>query len=133
MKKILITLSLIVALATNTTAQLNILKNQFKQNLRQDEIIRSYVTPVKIIWQSDTEGKQVIKPEALLTRFDGQLSTSGAGMCMLRSDDDKQASVLLDFGTELYGGIEIAAAIRGGKRNRSRSGFAWGGSRCRKP
>ena len=116
MKKILITLSLIVALATNTTAQLNILKNQFKQNLRQDEIIRSYVTPVKIIWQSDTEGKQVIKPEALLTRFDGQLSTSGAGMCMLRSDDDKQASVLLDFGTELYGGIEIAAAIRGEKK-----------------
>lgn len=116
MKKILITLSLIVALATNTTAQLNILKNQFKQNLRQDEIIRSYVTPVKIIWQSDTEGKQVIKPEALLTRFDGQLSTSRAGMCMLRSDDDKQASVLLDFGTELYGGIEIAAAIRGEKK-----------------
>lgn len=116
MKKILITLSLIAALATNTTAQLNILKNQFKQNLRQDEITRSYVTPVKIIWQSDTEGKQVINPEVLLTRFDGQLSTSRAGMCMLRSDDDKQASVLLDFGTELYGGIEIAAAIRGEKK-----------------
>ncbi|MEA4995950.1 MAG: alpha-L-rhamnosidase C-terminal domain-containing protein [Petrimonas sp.] len=116
MKKILITLSLIVALATNTTAQLNILKNQFKQNLQQDEITRSYVTPVKIIWQSDTEGKQVINPEVLLTHFDGQLSTSGAGMCMLRSDDNKQASVLLDFGTELYGGIEIAAAIRGEKK-----------------
>lgn len=116
MKKTLITLSLIVAFASNTTAQLNILKNQFKQNLRQDEITRSYVTPVKIIWQSDTEGKQVSNPEVLLTRFDGQLSTSGAGMCMLRSDDDKQASVLLDFGTELYGGIEIAAAIRGKKK-----------------
>ncbi|MEA4980322.1 MAG: alpha-L-rhamnosidase C-terminal domain-containing protein, partial [Petrimonas sp.] len=62
------------------------------------------------------EGKQVTNSEVLLTRFDGQLSTSGAGMCMLRSDDDKQASVLLDFGTELYGGIEIAAAIRGEKK-----------------
>ncbi|MEA4948372.1 MAG: alpha-L-rhamnosidase, partial [Petrimonas sp.] len=84
--------------------------------MQKDEITRSHVTPVKIIWQSDTEGKQVTNSEVLLTRFDGQLSTSGAGMCMLRSDDDKQASVLLDFGTELYGGIEIAAAIRGEKK-----------------
>ena len=35
-------------------------------------------------------------------------------MCVLRSDDNRQASILLDFGTELYGG-EISAAIRGVK------------------
>lgn len=96
--------------------QNNVIKSAFENRLQKDEITRSYVTPVKIIWQSDTEGKQVTNSEVLLTRFDGQLSTSGAGMCMLRSDDDKQASVLLDFGTELYGGIEIAAAIRGEKK-----------------
>lgn len=102
--------------ASTLFSQNNVLKSAFENRLQKDEITRSHVTPVKIIWQSDTEGKQVTNSEVLLTRFDGQLSTSGAGMCMLRSDDDKQASVLLDFGTELYGGIEIAAAIRGEKK-----------------
>lgn len=115
MKKIFLILPLIAALTTHATAQSNILKNQFKQGLTQDVITRSYVTPVKILWQSDTEGKQVINPEVLLTGYEGQLSTSGAGMCVLRSDDNRQASILLDFGTELYGGIEISAAIRGVK------------------
>lgn len=102
--------------ASTLFSQNNVLKSAFENRLQKDEITRSHVTPVKIIWQSDTEGKQVTNSEVLLTRFEGQLSTSGAGMCMLRSDDDKQASVLLDFGTELYGGIEIAAAIRGEKK-----------------
>lgn len=115
--KIRSSLFLTILLGASTLfSQNNVLKSAFENRLQKDEITRSHVTPVKIIWQSDTEGKQVTNSEVLLTRFDGQLSTSGAGMCMLRSDDDKQASVLLDFGTELYGGIEIAAAIRGEKK-----------------
>src|SRR5690554_3484293 len=116
MKKIFISLSLVIGVALHSTAQSNILENQFPLNLQKDEITRSYVTPVEIIWQSDTEKKQVTNSEVLLTGFDGQLSTSGAGMCTLRSDNEKQASILLDFGTELYGGIEIAGAIRGEKK-----------------
>lgn len=115
--KIRSSLFLTILLGASTLfSQNNVLKSAFENRLQKDEITRSHVTPVKIIWQSDTEGKQVTNSEVLLTRFEGQLSTSGAGMCMLRSDDDKQASVLLDFGTELYGGIEIAAAIRGEKK-----------------
>ncbi|MEA5064243.1 MAG: hypothetical protein VB054_13030, partial [Petrimonas sp.] len=74
--------------ASTLFSQNNVLKSAFENRLQKDEITRSHVTPVKIIWQSDTEGKQVTNSEVLLTRFDGQLSTSGAGMCMLRSDDD---------------------------------------------
>jgi hypothetical protein len=96
-------------------AQKNVLQNHFKNNLQKDEITRSYVTPVKIVWQSDDQGNQIKNSEVLLTKFDGQLSTSGEGMCMLKSNDQKQASLLLDFGKELYGGIEVAAAIRGDK------------------
>ncbi len=97
-------------------SQNNVLKNAFENRLHKDEITQSHVTPVKIVWSSDQTGKNVKNPEVLLKGFDGQLSTSGAGMCTLRSDEDRQASVLLDFGTELYGGIEIAAAIRGEKK-----------------
>ncbi|MDR1743285.1 MAG: alpha-L-rhamnosidase [Dysgonamonadaceae bacterium] len=100
----------------NTYAQKNVLHDNFKDNLEKDDITRSYVTPVKIIWLSDNENRQVKNPKVLLTKFDGQLSTSGAGMCVLKSDNEKEASVLLDFGKELYGGVQIAAAIRGEKK-----------------
>lgn len=99
----------------NLFSQNNVLKRNFENNLSKDEITRAYVTPVKIIWTSDDTNNQVKNPEVLLTKFDGQLTTSGEGMCTLRSDSKKLASFLLDFGTELYGGIEIAAAIRGEK------------------
>lgn len=101
--------------AGSLNAQKNVLQDHFKNNLLNDKITRSYVTPVKIVWQSDHQGNQIKNPEVLLTKFDGQLSTSGEGMCRLKSDDQKEASLLLDFGNELYGGIEIAAAIRGDK------------------
>jgi len=101
--------------AGSLNAQKNVLQDHFKNNLQKDEITRSYVTPVKIVWQSDHQGSRVKNADVLLTKFDGQLSTSGEGMCMLKSDDQKEASILLDFGNELYGGVEIAAAIRGDK------------------
>ena len=116
MKQFFITLSLALLFIANIHAQKNVLTENFRNNLDKDEITRSYITPVKVVWQSDSKENQVKNTEVLLTKFDGQLSTSGAGMCVLRSDDDRQASVLLDFGTEIYGGIEIAAAIRGEKR-----------------
>ena len=97
-------------------SQNNVLKNNFKDNLEQDNITRSYVNPVKIVWQSDNQNNYIKNSEVLLKTFSGQLSTSGAGMCNLRSDANNQASLLLDYGTELYGGIQIAAGIRGSKK-----------------
>lgn len=100
---------------SHLTSQNNILKNAFDGRLQKDEITQSYVTPVKTVWLSDQTGKNIKNPEVLLKEFDGQLSTSSAGMCIMRSDNEKQASVLLDFGAELYGGIQIAAGIKGNK------------------
>jgi len=117
MKNVFIYLfSLALCFSGSMHAQNNLLHDHFNNNLQKDEITRSYVTPIKIVWQSDHQDNQIKNAKALLTKFDGQLSTSGAGMCMLKSDDDKQAAILLDFGTELYGGIEIAGAIRGEKK-----------------
>lgn len=114
-KSCLILSLLLFLVPTDIHAQQYLSERSFGGQLVEDEITRAYVTPVNIIWQSDTSNNQVKNSEVLLTQFDGQLSTSGSGMCLLRSDDEKQASILLDFGKELYGGIEIAAAIRGEK------------------
>lgn len=111
----LITSFLFVFYIGSLFSQKNILKNNFENNLIKDEITRAYVTPVKITWQSDNQNLQVKNSNILLIPFDGQLTTSGENMCILKSDNEKQASILLDFGCELYGGIEIAAAIRPNK------------------
>lgn len=98
------------------SAQNSVLESNFENNLSKDEITRSYVTPERIVWQSEnSENCYVNNSEVLLSPFDGQLSTSGAGMCVMKSAEGQQAAILLDFGHELYGGIEIAAAIRGEK------------------
>lgn len=97
-------------------AQKYLSERAFQGQLVKDEITRAYITPRKIIWHSGNPGKQVRNPEVLLTSFDGQLTTRGDGMCVLRSDNNTDASILIDFGKEFYGGIEIAGAIRSDKR-----------------
>lgn len=99
------------------TSQEFLNEKYFQGQLVEDEITRSYLTPVKIVWLSDNQNVQIKNSENLLSDFDGQLTTSGAQMATFRSSDEKQASVLLDFGKEIYGGIEIAAGIREEKKS----------------
>lgn len=106
----------IIQFPATVKAQEHLNERSFNGQLIEDVITRAYVTPVKIVWQSDNQNNLVQNSQVLLTPFDGQLTTSGKGMCVLKSDDDKTASILLDFGKEIYGGIEIAAAIRGDKK-----------------
>ena len=110
-----INILLVVALFFNSyliKAQEYFNEKVFDGELVVDEITRAYLTPVKIVWLSDTQDSQVKSAANLLTPYNGQLTTSGADMYTLRSSDEKQASILLDFGKEIYGGIEIAAGIR---------------------
>lgn len=116
MRTFLFAALLLFLLPKNAISQSHLSERMFQERLVKDEITRAYITPTNIIWQSDTDNKQVVNPEVLLTPFDGQLTTSAEGMCVLRSDNELQASILLDFGKEIYGGIEIAAAIRAEKK-----------------
>lgn len=97
-------------------AQENMVEKILGERLVQDEITRAYLMPAKVVWQSDTDNRYVTNSDVLLKSFEGQLSTDGSGMCVLRSDSANQASILFDYGKEIYGGIRIAAAIRNVKR-----------------
>lgn len=111
---------LIITLFFNNSillAQEYLNEKAFNGELVEDEITRAYLAPAKIVWLSDIQNIQVKNSNNLLSRFDGQLTTSGANMSTLRSDNEKQASILLDFGKEIYGGIEIAAGIRENKES----------------
>ncbi|MBP7053607.1 MAG: alpha-L-rhamnosidase [Phycisphaerae bacterium] len=70
-----------------------------------DPRVRRYVMPARVVWHSSD--KTVEKPEALLVRRSGQVTLDASNPCVLRNGKDGQAGVLLDFGKELHGGVQI--------------------------
>ncbi|MCD8172342.1 MAG: alpha-L-rhamnosidase [Alistipes sp.] len=76
-----------------------------------DEFKTEFVTPVRVVWVSDVDN--VRNPEKLLEEFSGQVTVSSSDFCVLSTRGGGTASVLLDFGREYQGGIEIAAGMRG--------------------
>ena len=90
-------------------------------NVREtpDPRVRTYVWPTRIVWQSVPEkgfGERfrVLDSESLLAPKQGQVPESGWGgsengraQCVL-VNDGVPAGVLLDFGRELHGGVQMA-------------------------
>ncbi|MGC9359179.1 MAG: alpha-L-rhamnosidase C-terminal domain-containing protein [Anaerolineae bacterium] len=72
-----------------------------------DPRVRRYVMPVRIVWQ--TEGNAAPQhPEALLEAKDGQASLFPQRVCTL-THRGQAPGILLDFGRELQGGVQITA------------------------
>ena len=82
----------------------------------KSDISISYIQPTRIVWMSDNSGNSVKSPENLLKPFSGQISVAHSTVCTLDSHNGAQPGILLDFGKEHHGGIQIVAAIRGEKQ-----------------
>lgn len=80
-----------------------------------DLMTREYLFPKRII-NLDLESNGVIDTHFLLGGYAGQLTTDNNNCCVLNSNNGNGAALLLDFGKEIHGSIEIAAAIRDNKR-----------------
>lgn len=79
---------------------------------RQDaEFVSEYITPTRIML---AEGG-VTGTENLLRPYCGQVSTNEPNVCIFRNGKDGRSSVLLDFGKEIQGGIQIVRAMSGDK------------------
>ena len=84
-------LALLLAFAAAVYGQENILEKGLEGRSAADVISRRYVTPLR-------------------------LTTGTPDVCRLSTRDGRSASVLLDFGKELCGGIALSAAIRADQR-----------------
>jgi hypothetical protein len=74
-----------------------------------DPRVREYVAPTRVVWQSPPVDGAVLDAEQLLQPFSGQIVIAHAGACLMRNNGQPPA-ILLDFGRELHGGIQIAVA-----------------------
>jgi alpha-L-rhamnosidase len=77
-----------------------------KLKMKEDPRTRSYIDPVQILWKSLEPG--AIENEAvLLEGLDGQSSLSAVNPFILHNNG-QPAGILLDFGIELHGGVQIS-------------------------
>ena len=77
------------------------------QIVTSDSRVRSYISPVRILWKSSSEQNIVGNEAVLLREGIGQSVLGSNNVCRMRSTADTKASILFDFGKELQGGIQI--------------------------
>jgi alpha-L-rhamnosidase len=78
----------------------------------QHERVAEYLSPKRILWKAGD-----VKNEGRLLQEDvGQADVRNQNMCILENKQGVKASILLDFGKELQGGIQIVTGIWGGNK-----------------
>ncbi|SDD19881.1 alpha-L-rhamnosidase [Mucilaginibacter pineti] len=88
------------------------------------ETVRKYLSPVRILWKSADAGSHITNAETLLKKGKGQADLSGTDLCVLTSTVQGKPGILLDYGKELQGGLQlITDQSRGGKPIRVRIRF----------
>jgi len=71
------------------------------------KLTREFVAPTRVLWQSGsvTNTDQLLKPGI------GQADLTNASVCVLKNEGETTSSILLDFGKELQGGLEIVTGM----------------------
>jgi alpha-L-rhamnosidase len=79
----------------------------FAERAVVDNRVRQYISPTRIVWKSVGDSVTVENPERLTKVGSGQVTLSDGNSCVLKNGG-KPAGILLDFGRELHGGLQIA-------------------------
>ena len=83
-----------------------------------DPLDRIYLSPQRIVWMYDGGGKLVQDADVLLRPGNGQADMARTPRCTMYSTENEKASILLDYGKELHGGIQL---VMGGSSSREPS------------
>lgn len=71
--------------------------------------VRNYLSPERIVWQTDSG---IVNAARLLLPGNGQADLANRNMCKLKGG----AGILLDFGKELHGGLQIVTGMYKGNK-----------------
>lgn len=107
MKQFLTICFLFIWVATTFSQTSPVLNNLSGKNVRSTNLTTKYITPQRIIWTSDTTNKYVKNIKSILRPGKGQADLSKDKYLIIRNNDTSQHGIILDFGKEIQGGIEI--------------------------
>lgn len=80
---------------------------EYEGKTQKDELTRMFVSPQRIVWKNDGDGRLIKNEAVLLKQGDSQTVLGSKGMCMISSTDSDTASILLDYGIELHGSLQL--------------------------
>lgn len=66
-----------------------------------------YISPQRIVWKKDVHGKLIKNEEILLQPGNGQAVMNRKLLCEMITTENDTASILLDFGKEIHGGLQL--------------------------
>ncbi len=107
---LLASVAVLLACGTNAAAQEPELPRPIRKDLAKrssdDPRVRKFIYPSRVVWTSRDSKAVVENAEALLKKGSGQVTLSNRTGCTLRHNG-ATPGVLLDFGRELQGGVQI--------------------------
>ena len=89
-----------------------VLDEETLKNSKKDVRSRSFLFPKRILW---TAG-QVENSRRLLEKEEMQISLAAHEPCILKNEKGEKASILLDYGIEIHGGLSLLAWLDSTKR-----------------
>ena len=78
------------------------------RSYQKEAASRKYIAPTRIVWESKTG---IVNASSLLKRGNGQADLTNNGLCVLRSTKSSKPSIILDFGRELHGGLQLVTGL----------------------
>ncbi|HKG05267.1 MAG TPA: alpha-L-rhamnosidase C-terminal domain-containing protein [Pedobacter sp.] len=109
--KLSLLLMLYCCLLQELSAQLPPIFKEKPAGMEVDKRARVYLSPQRVLWQSDETGKYVKDAKFLLKPGNGQGELVNKDMVSLLSDDKQKGGIMLDFGKELQGGLQIVTGM----------------------
>ena len=92
---------------------------EYEKITQRDELTRVFISPVRVMWKSDDTGELIKNSEVLLKPGNSQSDMSRiTQFCSITSTDSDTSSILLDYGKELHGGLQL---VMGGSSRREPS------------
>ena len=106
-------------------AQLSpIFENTDNFHTHTPELTTTYLSPTRIVWKKADGNAKVDNETNLLNKGTGQTDLTNKNTCVLKSDESNNPSIILDFGKEIHGGIQIVVGeISSGKPAKIRLRF----------
>ncbi|MDF9827774.1 alpha-L-rhamnosidase [Ereboglobus sp. PH5-10] len=80
---------------------------EYDGKTQKDTLARALISPQRIVWKNDGGEKLVANEAVLLRRGDSQSVLGRRNMCVMKSTGTKTASILLDYGREIHGGLQL--------------------------
>jgi hypothetical protein len=81
--------------------------DEYAGKMFNDSRTRVYLAPQRIVWKNDGNGRLIQNAEKILEKGNGQSDLTSRTILKMNSTENEYPSILLDFGKEIHGGLQL--------------------------